>query len=74
MNEPVKLEAALQERSEDIVTGTISVTFETDTTGTPKRRTKITKLTTQRPDGVTETEVISESIERRPIAGSSTGQ
>jgi hypothetical protein len=73
-NKPITLKDALQEQSEEIVSGTISVTFETDAAGAPMRRIMVTKLKTQRPDGVIETDVRTETIERRPIPERSAGQ
>ena len=40
MQKPVTLEAALRERAKEQVSGTISVTFETDTAGNIRKRTR----------------------------------
>lgn len=65
---PVTLEAALSERAKESVSGTISVTFVTDSTGNAERQTKVTKLATQRPDGSSISETITETIERRRVS------
>jgi hypothetical protein len=68
MKKPVSLDAALRERAREIVSGTISVTFETDPTGNVRLRTKVTKLETMEPDGRSETETVTETLERRLIS------
>lgn len=68
-NKPVTLDAALRERSKDAVSGTISVTFETNAAGDLRRRTKVTKLETKKANGTSETESITETLERQPISG-----
>ncbi len=68
MKKPVSLDVALHERAREIVSGTISVTFETDPAGNVCRRTKVTKLETIEPDGRSETETITETLERRLIS------
>ena len=56
------------ERTKEIVSGTISVKFETDPAGHVLRRTKVTKLDFTRPDGRSETETVTEMLERRLIS------
>jgi hypothetical protein len=68
MKKPVSLEAALHERAAEIVSGTISVAFETDPAGNVRCRTKVTKLDIKRPDGRSETQTVTETLERRPIS------
>jgi hypothetical protein len=68
MKKPVSLDAALLERAREIVSGTISVTFETDPAGNVRLRTKVTKLETMEPDGRSETETVTETLERRLIS------
>jgi hypothetical protein len=68
MKKPVSLDAALHERAGEIVSGTISVAFETDPAGNVRRRTKVTKLDIKRPDGGSETQTVTETLERRPIS------
>jgi hypothetical protein len=67
MNKPVSLDAALRERAREIICGTISVEFETDSAGNVSRRTKVTKLDITGPDGRSETETVTETLERRLI-------
>lgn len=68
MKKPVSLDAALLERSRETVSGTISVTFETDPAGAVRRRTKVTKLDIKGPDSKSETRTITETLERRLIS------
>jgi hypothetical protein len=68
MNKPVSLDAALRERAKETVSGTISVTFETDQAGSVRRRTKVTKLDIAGSDGRSETETVTETLERRLIS------
>src|SRR5665213_3451626 len=65
MNKPVTLDAALRERARETVSGTISVEFETDSAGDVSRRTKVTKLDIKEPDGQSETQTVTETLERR---------
>jgi hypothetical protein len=64
----LSLDDALREREKDMVSGTISVTFEIGSDGHVRRRTKITRLETTRPSGQVETQTVTETIERRPVA------
>jgi hypothetical protein len=68
MNKPVSPDAALRERAKEIVSGTISVTFETDPAGDVRRRTKVTKLNITGPYGRSETETVTETLERQLIS------
>jgi len=68
MKKPVSFEAALHEHAAEIVSGTISVVFDTDPDGNVRRRTKVTKLDIKRPDGHTETQSVTETLERRSIS------
>jgi hypothetical protein len=68
MNKPVSLDAALRERAKETVSGTISVEFETDPAGNVRRRTKVTKLDITGPDGRSETDTVTETLERRLIS------
>ena len=66
MNQPVTLAAALRERAKERVSGTISITFDTDGAGNVHRRTKTTRLKIIGPDGRSETETATETLTRRP--------
>jgi hypothetical protein len=68
MKKPVSLDTALQERAGEIVSGTISVTFETDPSGNVRRRTRVTKLDIKRPDSRSETQTVTETLEQRHIS------
>jgi hypothetical protein len=68
MSKPTTLDAALRERAKETVSGTISVTFDTDSSGNVWRRTRVIKLKTEKPDGYSETESITETVERRLIS------
>lgn len=68
MKEPVTLEAALQKRATEAIAGTISVTFDADSTGNARQRSRIAKVETKSANGVVETETVTETLERRPIS------
>ncbi len=68
LKKPVTLDAALLERAKEAVSGTISVKFETDSTGNIRRRTTVTKLDIKGTDGQTETQTVTETLERRLIS------
>lgn len=68
MQKPVTLDAALRERAKQSISGTISVTYETDAAGIPHRRIKVTKLQIKSPDGTSETETATETVERRLVS------
>jgi hypothetical protein len=68
MKKPVSFDAALHEREGEVVSGTILVAFETDPAGNVRRRTKVTKLDIKRPDGRSETQTVTETLERRPVS------
>ena len=69
MQKPVTLDAALRERANESVSGTISVTFDTDPAGNIRSRTKVTKVETKGPDGKSESQTVTETVERRPVSG-----
>lgn len=68
MNKPVSLDAALRERAREIVSGTISVAFETDPAGHVRRRTRVTNLNVTGSDGLSETDTVTETLQRRLIS------
>ena len=68
LRKPVMLDAALRERAKDTISGTISITFETDLDGHVRRRTKVTKVETKKSNGHLETEIVTQTLERRMIA------
>lgn len=68
MRKPVTLEAALAERSKEAVSGTIRVTFDTDTDGSVIRRTRLMKLEIKKPNGQSETRTVTQTLERERIS------
>jgi len=66
MQEPVTLDAALRERAREEVSGTISVTFDTGPAGAVRKRTKVTKVETRGADGRSESQTVTETVERLP--------
>lgn len=68
MRKPVTLAAALDNHAKDGITGTISVTFNTDPEGNVRRRTKITDLQITKTDGTTTTRKTTQVLERRLIS------
>ncbi|MCA1199106.1 hypothetical protein K9B35_14100 [Sphingomonas sp. R647] len=70
---PVSLEAALRERAGEQVTGSITVTWETDATGVARKRVKTTRTEIRREDGVTEKRTGTETVERRRVGSAVRG-
>lgn len=69
MKKPVTLEAALRKRAKETVIGTIAITFDTNAEGNPWRQTRVSRLVTKRPDGVTETKASTATLEKRLVSG-----
>lgn len=65
--QPVLLEDALARRMNERISGTTAITIETGDSGIPRKRTTITELAIEQPDGTTETRTIIEIIARRPV-------
>lgn len=74
MQKPVTLDAALRERAKDDVSGTVSVTFNTDSAGNIRSRAKVTSIETKGPDGKSETQTLTETVERRSVPGPRAGR
>jgi len=68
MKKPLSLEAALRDRGKDVVSGTISVTFDVGSDGRARRRVKVTRLETKRPSGKLETQTVTEIVERHLVS------
>jgi len=67
MQKPITLDAAVQARAKESISGTILVTFETDASGLPRRRTTVTELQVKGADGALTKKTITEVLERRAI-------
>jgi hypothetical protein len=65
---PVTFEAALQARSSEPISGTIAITFEIDPAGHVRKRTRVTTLNINWPDGQPDTKTTTETLERRLIS------
>lgn len=68
LNKPVTLDAALQARAKENISGTISIVFETDPHGNVFRRTRVTTLKITKADGGSETDSTTQTLERRLIS------
>jgi hypothetical protein len=68
MKKPMSLDAALAKHTADSISGTISLRFETDAAGNARRRTKVIKLDIKTPDGQSEEQTTTETLERRLIS------
>lgn len=69
MGQPVSLESALAGRSGETVSGTITVTIDTDAEGMPWRRTSVTEIEIKAADGETESQTTTETLERKAVPG-----
>ncbi len=67
MHKPMTLDAALAERAKETISGTITITFETDASGAVRRRIKVTKLDIKGIEGKSEELTATETLERRRI-------
>lgn len=67
MRQPVQLDAALAKRAKESFSGTVVISFETNTTGEPIRRTRTTRIETKQPGGVVRTDLKTETVERRRL-------
>ena len=67
MQQPVTLEDAIRQRSQETISGMVAITFDVDGTGNPRRRTVVTTLETVDAEGVTETDRRTVIVERRPL-------
>jgi hypothetical protein len=72
MQKPVTLDAALRERAKENISGSISVTFDADSTGKIIKRTKVTNVEIKGPNGSSEKQTVTETVERRPLSEYST--
>jgi hypothetical protein len=61
------LDAALRMRSAEKISGTITISFDTDSAGQVQRRTKVTKVEIKGAQGKSETQTTTETVERRLI-------
>ena len=64
---PVTLDDAIRRHAADKVSGTIVVTFETDSTGEVKRRKTVTTIETVDSEGMKETRTTTETVERERV-------
>jgi len=69
MRKAVTLDDALRERAKEAVSGTISVTFETDSAGNVLRRTKVTSLEIKESGDRSTKQTVTETVERRLPTG-----
>lgn len=71
---PVTLDMALAERARESASGTILVTFDTDPAGGVRRRTTVTKIEIKGQDGRSETQTVTETVERERLSGRAAGR
>ncbi len=68
LRKPLTRDDALRAHSNEDISGTISVTFETDPAGRPRRRTTVTKTVIKLADGKVETRTTTETLTQRLIS------
>ncbi|MEA3045966.1 MAG: hypothetical protein QOJ53_298, partial [Sphingomonadales bacterium] len=66
--ESLSLDAALQAHAAERISGTIRINFETDAAGRVRRRTKVTELAIEGPEGGRETQTFTDRVERRLVS------
>lgn len=64
---PKTFEAALRDHADEVISGTITVTFDADAAGNVIRRTKVAKQQVKEKGGRIESRVVTETIERKPV-------
>lgn len=64
----LSIDAAMRERAKESISGTVAVTFDMDSAGQIRRRTRVTRLEIEKPDGQLETETITETLQRRLVS------
>lgn len=69
MGRQVNLDSALLERSDEAISGTITISIDTDAAGMPWRRIRVTELKIKSRDGVTESKTVTETLERQLYSG-----
>jgi hypothetical protein len=62
--------ADVRARAAERISGTITVTFETDAAGALRRRTRVMELRVEKPDGVRESQTFTDRTERRLVSRS----
>ena len=62
------LDAALRARSAEVISGTITIIFETDSAGEVRRRTRVTRLEIKGPGQRVETQIVKDIMERRRVS------
>lgn len=67
MHKPLTLQAALKAHDGETVTGTVTVTFEMDTSGQVLRRARVRMVQVAWANGRIDTETITETLSRNPI-------
>jgi len=67
IRKPVTFDAALEQRRRETVSGSISLTIETNSTGDVVRRTKVTRVQIKQADGHIETDIATETVTRRKV-------
>lgn len=62
------LDAALRARSAETISGTITISFDTDAAGEVRRRTRVTKVEIKGPGQRVETQTVRETMERQRVS------
>ena len=65
---PLTREAAQRAHADETITGTIVITFDLDSTGQVRRRTKVTTIKIVMPNGKPDTQTITETVERHRLS------
>lgn len=68
MHKPLTLDAALKAHEAEKVTGTITTTFDLDTAGRARRRTRVRMVQITWPNGRIDTQTVTETVARTPLS------
>ncbi len=64
MHKPITLDEAARSRAADSVSGKIVIEFDADSDGNVRRRSRVITIETKKSGGQSETETITETLER----------
>ncbi len=71
MHKALTIDAALKAHEAETVTGTIAVTFELDSLGRARRRTRVRTVQIAWPSGRIDTQTVTETLTRTPLSATS---
>lgn len=68
MHKPLTLDAALKAHEAETITGTITITFDLDSAGRMRRRTRVRTVQTAWPNGRIDTQTVTDTLTHTPLS------